>query len=89
MCPLAPKISVTSDKRLRLTEFSKTKGSLPNNEIEIIWFINHSILVKKPHFIQLITRSTDSSMIPEDSDGAKQGFVGRKKYPDQDSICFN
>ena len=30
-----------------------------------------------------------SSIIPEGSDGAKQGFVGRKKYPDQDSICFN
>ena len=29
------------------------------------------------------------SIIPEDSDGAKQGFVGRKQYPDQYSICFN
>ena len=60
MCPLAPKISVTSDKMLRLTEFSKTKGPLPNNQIEIIPFIHHSILVKKSHFIQLITRSTES-----------------------------
>ena len=60
MCPLAPKISVTSDKRLRLTKFSKTKGPLPNNQIEIIWFIHHSILVEKPHFIQLITISTES-----------------------------
>ena len=60
MCPLAPKISVTSDKRLGLTEFSETKGPLPNNQIEIIRFIHHSILVKKPHFIQSITRSTES-----------------------------
>ena len=29
------------------------------------------------------------SIIPEDSDGAKQGFVGRKNKPDQYSICFN
>ena len=36
-----------------------------------------------------VDSSTYPSIIPEDSNGAKQGFVGRKKYPDQDSICFN
>ena len=68
MCPLALKISVTSDRKLRLTEFSKTKGPLPNNQIETIRFIRHSILVKKPHFIQLITRSTESSGTKSPSD---------------------
>jgi hypothetical protein len=71
MCPIAPKISVTSDKRLRLTEFSKTKGQLPNIQIETIRFIRNSILVKKPHFIQLTTGSTESSGAKSPSDSSR------------------
>ena len=45
---------------------------------------NFTVVMEKTFIVY-----TSNSIIPEDSDGAKQGFVGRKKYPDQDSICFN
>ena len=41
-------------------------------------------------YLSLIRSATvQVSIITEDSDRAKQGFVGRKKYPDQYSINFN
>jgi len=52
------------------------------------WFLRSSISSKK-RTNKFDLTSMIPSIIPEDSEGAKQGFVGRKKYPDQDSICFN
>ena len=57
--------------------------------------VNHKtqpFWVKVVHLVpnvQTLAGHAIGSIITEDSDRAKQGFVGRKKYPDQYSINFN